>query len=44
LKQLNPDVVYKLKHYRDESDERCEEEINLWQPRVLNVITQTQIC
>ena len=29
LKQLNPDIVYKLKHYRDEPDERCEGEIRL---------------
>ena len=29
LKMLNPDVVYKLNHYRDKPDERCEEEIKL---------------
>jgi hypothetical protein len=29
LKQLNPDVEYKLNHYRVKPDERCEEEIKL---------------
>ena len=29
LKQLNPDVVYNLNHYRDVPDERCEEEVKL---------------
>ena len=29
LKQLNPDVVYSLNHYRDVPDERCEEEVKL---------------
>ena len=29
LKQLNPRVVYKLNHYRDYLEERCEEEIKL---------------
>ena len=29
LKMLNPDVVYKINHYRDKPDERCEEEIKL---------------
>jgi len=31
MKQLNQDVVYHLKHYRDKPDERCEEEIKLGQ-------------
>jgi hypothetical protein len=29
LKQLNPDIIYSLNHYRDASDERCEEEVKL---------------
>jgi hypothetical protein len=29
LKQLNPDVIYSLNHYRDVHDERCEEEVKL---------------
>jgi len=29
MKQLNQDVVYQLKRYRDKPDERCEEEIKL---------------
>ncbi|MHA2391405.1 MAG: L-2-amino-thiazoline-4-carboxylic acid hydrolase [Promethearchaeota archaeon] len=29
LKQLNPGVVYKLNHYRDTPNERCEEEVKL---------------
>ena len=29
LKELNPRVVYKLIHYRDSPEERCEEEIIL---------------
>lgn len=29
LKMLNPDVVYKINHYRDVPDERCEEEVKL---------------
>jgi hypothetical protein len=29
LKQLNPNVVYSLNHYRDVPDERCEEEVKL---------------
>ena len=29
LKQLNPEVIYSLNHYRDAPDERCDEEIKL---------------
>ena len=29
LKQLNPSVVYKLNYYRDNPEERCEEEIKI---------------
>ena len=29
LKQLNPAVIYKLNHYRDIPNERCEEEVKL---------------
>jgi hypothetical protein len=29
LKQLNPNVMYSLNHYRDVPDERCEEEVKL---------------
>lgn len=29
LRQLNPDTVYQLRHYRDKPDDRCEEEIKL---------------
>jgi hypothetical protein len=29
LKQLNPDVMYSLNHYRNIPDERCEEEVKL---------------
>ena len=29
LRQLNPNAVYQLKHYRDKPNDRCEEEIKL---------------